>query len=116
MPTTPSCCRHLVEGLPGGKVFGAPGLGVGDEVVEAAPVLGDHDTAPLDGAAGGEEAEFGVGVELVAHTPGGGEPFARSEEAVDAQADEEDDQRTFDAGGVAAWVEGGHMGKGYTAT
>jgi hypothetical protein len=30
---------------------------------------------------------------------------------IDAQADEEDDERAFDAGGVAAWMKGGHMGR-----
>lgn len=101
----------LVEGLPSGKVGGFVGLGVVDEVVEAAPVLGDHDSAPVDGGEAAEEAEGWVGVELAkhgAHGDGGGKPFVRGEQAVDAHADEEDDERAFDAGGEAAWVDGRH--------
>jgi hypothetical protein len=101
----------LVEGFPGGKVGGGAGLGVVDEVVEAAPVLGDHDAGPVDGGEAAEKAEVGVGVELPehgAHGFGDGEPLVEGEEAVDAEADEEDDEGAFDAGGEAAWVEGGH--------
>lgn len=35
----------LVEGLPGGKVLGVAGVGVDEEVVEAAPVLNKVDSA-----------------------------------------------------------------------
>jgi hypothetical protein len=101
----------LVEGLPGGEVGGVAGLGVVDELVEAAPVLGDHDSAPVEGGEAAKKAEGWVGVELAehgAHGFGGGEPLVDGEQAVDAEADEEDDEGAFDAGGVAAWVEGGH--------
>jgi hypothetical protein len=104
----------LVEGLPGGEVGGVAGLRVVDEVVEAAPVLGDHDSAPVEGGETAEEAEGRVGVKLVehgAHGFRGGEPLAWGEEAVDAKADEEDDEGAFDAGGVTAWMESGHMGR-----
>ena len=103
----------LVECLPGGEVGGVAGLGVGDEMVEASPVLGEHDSAPIEGSVGGEKTEGRVGVEFVehgAHGFGGGEPLVDGEQAVDAKADEEDDERAFDACGVTAWVEGGHMG------
>jgi hypothetical protein len=95
------------------EVGGVAGLGVGDEMVEAAPVLGEHNSAPVEGGVGGEEAEKWVGVELVehgAHSFGGGEPLVDGKQAVDAKPDEEDDEGAFDAGGVTAWVEGGHMG------
>jgi hypothetical protein len=104
----------LVEGLPCGEVGGGAGLGVVDEVVEAAPVLGDHDAGPVEGGEAAEEAEGWVGVELAEHGAHGfadGEPLIEGEEAVDAKADEEDDEWAFDAGGEAAWVEGGHMGR-----
>ena len=101
----------LVEGLPGGEVGGVARLGVVDEVVEGAPVLGDHDSGPVDGGEAAEEAEGWVGVELAehgTHGAGGGKPLVEGEEPVDAEADEEDDEGAFDAGGVAAWVDGGH--------
>ena len=103
----------LVEGLPGGKVGGVAGLGVGDEMVEAAPVLGEHNSAPVEGGVGGEKAEGWVGVEFVehgAHGFGGGKPLVDREQAVDAKADEEDHEGPFNAGSVTAWVEGRHMG------
>jgi len=46
----------LVEGLPCGEVGGVAGLGVVDEVVEGAPVLGDHDAGKVDGRESTEEA------------------------------------------------------------
>jgi hypothetical protein len=103
----------LVEGLPGREVCGVAGLGVVDEVVEAAPVLGDHDAGPVERGEAAEEAEFGVGVELLEHGGhgfGDREPLVEGEQAVDAKADEEDDEGAFDAGGEAACVDGGHMG------
>lgn len=103
--------RALVEGLPRGKVFGIVGLGVGEEVVEAAPVLDEVDSAPDDAVLGGEEAERGVGGELADHGRHGlegGPPFMRGQQAVDAYADEEDDEGAVDAGGVTAFEDGGH--------
>jgi hypothetical protein len=102
----------LVEGLPCGEVGGVTGLGVVDELVEAAPVLGDHDAGPVDGGEAAEEAQGRVGVELAehgAHRFADGEPFVDGEEAVDAKADEENDEGAFDVGGVSACVDGRHV-------
>lgn len=100
-----------VEGCPRGEMVGVAGLGVGDEMVEAAPVLSDHDSAPIYGGMGGEEAGFRIGIELAehrAHGCGGGNPFVKGQQAVDAHADEEDYERAFDAGGVTAGEDFGH--------
>ena len=104
----------LVEGLPGGKVCGVAGLRIVDEVVEAAPVLGDHDAGPVEGGEASEEAEFRVGVELLEHGGhgfGDGEPLVEGEDAVDAKADEENNERTLDAGGVATCLDGRHISR-----
>jgi hypothetical protein len=101
----------LVEGLPCGEVGGVAGLGVIDKMVEGAPVLGDHDSGPVDGGEAAEEAEGRVGVEFTqhgAHGGGDGKPFVRHQETVDAHADEEDDEGAFDAGGEPARVDGRH--------
>ena len=46
----------LVEGLPCREVRCVALLSVGDEVVEAAPVLGDHNAGPVEGGEAAEEA------------------------------------------------------------
>ena len=97
----------LVEGLPCGEVSGVAGLGIGDEMVEATPVLGDHDSTPVKGGVGGQEAERWVGEEFVEHGTHGlgcGKPLANGEKSVDAKADEEDDEGAFDGGGIATGV------------
>lgn len=57
----------LVEGFPGWEVDGVTGLGVSDEMVEAAPVLGNHDSAPVKGWVGGKQAQRRASVEFFEH-------------------------------------------------
>jgi hypothetical protein len=80
------------------------------------PVLRDHDSAPVHGGVGSEEARRRVGVELFphgAHRFGDRKPFSDREQAVDANADEEHHKGAIDRGGVAAgeWI--GHIVKRY---
>src|SRR3984957_2664194 len=55
----------LVERLPCRKMCGIARLCVGDEMVEATPVLRDHGASPINGSMAGEESERRVGRELL---------------------------------------------------
>lgn len=104
-----------VEGCPCRKMVGVAILRVSDEMVEAAPVLRDHDSTPVDGGMRAEEAGVGNGVEFAQHgwhSCCGRYPFVEGQRAVNAHADKEDDEGAFDVGGVASWEDFAHNSSG----
>jgi hypothetical protein len=106
----------LVESFPRRQMGCVACLCIGDEMVEASPILCHRNASPVDGSLCGEKAERGVGVELLQHGAHGfcdGKPFVDCEQAVDLKSDEEDDEGAFYFGGVASWEDGRHMRKLY---
>jgi hypothetical protein len=102
----------LIEGLPGGEMVGVTSVGVGEEMIEATPILDERRSTRGEAGLGAEEAEGGVSVELLdhgRHGSEGGKPLTNGEQPVDADADKKDDEGAFDAGGVSAWKDGGHI-------
>ncbi len=100
-----------VEGRPCRKMVRVAILGVADEMVEAAPVLRDHNSAPVDGGMRAKKAGFGIGIELAehgSHRCGGRYPLMEGQQAIDAHADKEDDKGAFDVGGIAPWKDFAH--------
>jgi hypothetical protein len=104
----------LVECLPCGQMPGIALVGVGKQMIEAAPVLNKRGSAPYEAILGGEEAEGRIGVELFdhrRHSAEGRKPLLRSVEAVNTDADEKDDEGAFDAGGISTFEDGRHNGE-----
>lgn len=100
-----------VKGCPCRKVIGIAILSVANEVVEAAPVLCDHDSAPVDGGVRAEKAGVGIGVELAQHRPhrcSRRYPLMEGQQAINAHANEEDDKGAFDVAGVASGEDLAH--------
>jgi hypothetical protein len=80
-------------------------VGIGEQIVEAAPVLEDTDTPPVNEKLGVEQAQSGIALELRDHGRHGRSnagPLTQGEEAIDAHADEEDKERLAALCGKAA--------------
>jgi hypothetical protein len=97
-----------IKGSPCGQVGFVAGVGIGIEVVNAAPILERHDGATAKEGLYVQEAKVWLSGELFEHARhglGDGEPLVDLPEAVDAHADEEDGEVAFDLGGVTAWED-----------
>lgn len=69
--------------------------GVGDELIEGAPVLDHRDSAPVDGCLAAQKTELRISVEFAENRRHGlryKRPLVEGEETVDAHADEKDDE------------------------
>jgi hypothetical protein len=103
-----------IEAAPGGQVRIRPTACELGQLIERAPVLEQHRPAQSEQELRAEKALLRVGLELAQHGWHGrqrGQPAPDLPELVDAHADEEDDERPIDVGGIATSEDTSHGGR-----
>jgi hypothetical protein len=94
-----------VEGGPGWEMMARAIVGVGDELIEALPILLDDNDPAGEGAAVEQQPGLRLFTELREHARHGkhdGKPFSDCKKIVNAHADEKKDDRLLDVRGIAA--------------